>query len=340
MLRTVLPVAACAVGLLLPSVPAQDLLGVNFAGDVFAIDSATGVETRLGAAGVTQLNSLARRSDGRIYSFTSTEMVTLDPTNGAITSRVPLTVTELRAAAFDPADNLFVIVNGFPDSLHRVDPDTGAATFVGDTGFFGLQSLEWFGGTLYGWECGAGAGTGVGLVTIDPQTGVTQDVNPAINGTCDQIQSLVRDGKGGLLGGRDSLWRVDPATGALALIGGRLSDIRGLAPIAPICSLALLAPTPGTVGTANAVPFQCASPNGTVALLVGTIAGAGPAFYCDQARLGFVDPDLLAFGQANGNGDGRFVILPPPPIAGVPLLFQMLDLASCGTSPVQSVTFR
>ena len=108
---------------------------------------------------------------------------------------------------------------------------------VGDTKIFGIQGLDFSPtGTLYGWS----VQSGVGLVTIDPITGLGNDVNPAV-GAMFEIQSLAFDSGGTLFGARDGLFQIDTTTGVAVQIGsGGLGDIRGLALIPEASSTTIL----------------------------------------------------------------------------------------------------
>ena len=65
-----------------------------------------------------------------------------------------------------PAGNLYwtVVGAGFSDHLVRVDPRTGAATWIGDIGEYGLWGIGEVGGNLTGFSSGGR------LVEIDPAT--------------------------------------------------------------------------------------------------------------------------------------------------------------------------
>jgi hypothetical protein len=227
---------AAAVLLLILMYPstlkAAPMIGINFAGDVFAIESSTGAGSPLGSSGLLLLNSLAKNSAGVLYSQGSTNgfdshLVTINPSTGAATLVAPLSISGLRGLAFSPTDVLYGLVNGSLfsdiDSLYRIDTTTGAATLVGLTGFEGIQGLEFSpAGILYGWDIFAG------LLTIDPSTGVATQVDPAGVGSA-LIQTLAFAPDGTLYGAREALFRIDTSTGDTTLVGsGGYSDIRGL----------------------------------------------------------------------------------------------------------------
>jgi hypothetical protein len=131
--------------------------------------------------------------------------------------------TAVRGLAFSPEGTLFAIA-GTADvarPIHTIDPQTGVATLVGSTGLKGVCALAFSpDGTLYGWDIGdvnlAGA---VGLVTLDPLTGLATDVNPAVGDGNELIMSLGFGPDGTLYGAAESLFRVDMGTGELTLVG-------------------------------------------------------------------------------------------------------------------------
>src|SRR5262245_28919222 len=69
---------------------ADPIIGVNFDGDAFLIDSSTGTGTLLGPTGFFFLNSMAKNSSGVIYTQGSldgfsSELLTINPNTGAAT---------------------------------------------------------------------------------------------------------------------------------------------------------------------------------------------------------------------------------------------------------------
>lgn len=109
------------------------------------------------------------------------------------------------------------------DELYRIDPGSGAATFVADLdGYEGVAALDLdeASGVLYGWDSGAG------LITIDPDTGAVADVNPSVAGP--SMTALVVLPDGSLVAGQHTLHAVDPDTGEATEIGGSLNNVRGL----------------------------------------------------------------------------------------------------------------
>jgi len=217
-----------------------EIIGVSWAGNVYSIDETTGSGFLLGASGYDRLNSLAADSSGIIYSASSNALLTIDPITGSGTFVAPISTSNgVRGLAFSPDDVLFAVVDRGspgsigPDSIYTIDVTTGQLTLIGSTGYYGFQGLAFApDGTLYGWEGGHGGGYGIGLVTVDPLTGIVTDVNPSVGGSLGEGQTLdfSFDGDGTLYMASSWLYTVDINTGISTLVGGGgYSDIRGLA---------------------------------------------------------------------------------------------------------------
>ncbi len=224
------------------------LLGVSFDltdSPVVTINEGTGMGALVGPAGFPKLNAMSRDSSGTFYSavddpFTgaSQDLITINPTNGVGTSVATLNfgqvTPDVRGLAFSQNDVLFALNNTGPagglnpDDLYRINAGTGTGALVGATGLTDLQGLAFSStGTLYGWDIT------IGLVTINPLTGMATDVNPNVNGI-GGIQGIAFAQDGKLYGARDSLYEINPATGQFSLIGsGGYSDVRGIAEVPP-----------------------------------------------------------------------------------------------------------
>jgi hypothetical protein len=231
------------VGLCIPSAQAFEFLAVSFdTGVVSRIDALTGSGTVIAPSGFGSLNALAASPAGTFYSVSGSRLVAIDPWTGAGSLMTTLAFssggTDVRALAFSPAGAMFAINDGGnisgvpqPDLLYQIDPLTGQTALVGTTGLRGLQGLDFSPtGTLFWWDIGGGPDSGLGLVRIDPLTGLVTDVNPSIGGLASQVQTLAFGPDGLLYGARDALYTVDRESGALTLIGsGGYEDVRGLA---------------------------------------------------------------------------------------------------------------
>jgi hypothetical protein len=194
----------------------QDMIAVGYARYVYALDSSTGVCDLIGIGMLGQAG-LARDGAGTIWTTGQTNsaggptyyLVRVEPSNGQVT---PMFVTQgFRSLASAPGNSLFGLVNGTPaDLLASIDTTTGQSTTVGSTGLTNLVALVVHQGQLYAWD------TIVGLVTVDPLTGLATDVNPAAGGSDVTWLSVREDGT--LIGGGALLFTIDPATGVTTYV--------------------------------------------------------------------------------------------------------------------------
>lgn len=199
------------------------MIAVSWGGGVYALDSYTGTTTLIGP-GTAGQNAIARddlgglwstsRDSSNVYSLTS-----IDPTTGAATV-VTTNFADLRAMASAGGTLLWGIENSSSDQLVSIDVTTSQKTVIGPTGFSTIQCLATLDGVLYAYD------NNWGLLTIDPTTGAATDVNAALGGNGD-MQWLARRSDGRLVGGDDSVYEIDPATGVDTLIGGSSLNLRG-----------------------------------------------------------------------------------------------------------------
>jgi len=97
--------------------------------------------TEISDLGVAIYNDIAYAPDGTLYGLynNGASLVTFDPTTGAVTPVGPLSVAGIESIAFRPSDGVLfgvgLSVIGAPQNgLYRIDPTTGATTFVGSFG--------------------------------------------------------------------------------------------------------------------------------------------------------------------------------------------------------------
>lgn len=206
----------------------RDLIAVTFGGTAVALDSRTGLGEALGATGRTGHNCTARVGR-QIYTVevvgggTPQRFLNLiDDVTGQATRTVAIT-RDLRGLAPGGSNSLLAITeNGTNDQLVRVSISSGTITVIGSTGFSGLQGLTLHGNTFLAWDVNAG------LVRVDHLTGAATDVNPAVGTGGAGVQFLTSMTDGRLLGGHNSLYLIDPTTGAVTLRGsGQYNDLRG-----------------------------------------------------------------------------------------------------------------
>jgi len=242
-------VASCAFSLCAQSARA-DLFGAEWFGYFYRIDHATAKSQYVGGAPIS-LNSMAMDASGTIYttgreasSPWETYLFTIDPGTGA-TKRGPRT-TSTSALAFSPEGRLFAMrTDSMKNDLYTLDIETGALTLVGYPGVAGIQTLDFSpNGTLYGFDAGYASERGIGLVTIDPITGLATDVDPMVHGNPSEVQSIAFAPDGTLYGASENLYTVDVNSGALTLVGpiqGIQGDIRGMVWIPEPSTLTALA---------------------------------------------------------------------------------------------------
>lgn len=334
--------------LLIPALGAQDMIGVSWSGDVYTIDSATGMGGLVGWSGLSQVNAMARRaSDGKVFvggglRGSKTKLYEIDPATGAATFVVTVQLGSIRGLAFGAGDVLYAINDPSApsigeDVLHTIDLVTGAAPMIGATGYFGVQGLAYGNGKLYAWDCGSGSGFGAGLIEINTSTGAGTDVSGLNGGTCSDVQALTFSPGGVLHGIHDALYTIDTVTGGLSLVGfGGYSDICGCDFVSAGGGLQLTlggsCPGPMTAAVSGATPF------GSVAILRATGTGSvtiPPGNPCAGTVLGLNNTVTLAgTTAANGTGNATFGPVNVPAGACGNFYAQALDISSCATSNV------
>ena len=244
-----------------------DLIAIDFNGTLVEIDKTTGVGVPIGGSGVVNgLNAVASDSTGTFYSAGGTglnvdnDLYTFDLLTGVASSIATLNlgpVVSVRGMAFSPGDTLYALNNGggltstiVDDELYTINPLTGMGTLVGSTGLTAIQAISFSSaGALFGWDIG------LGLLGIDPLTGIATDINVAIGATAN-IQTIAFDTDGTLYGAGDALYTIDTITGMVTLIGsGGYTDVRGM----DFMAVRVVVPEPTTLAL----------------LGVGLLAGAG-----------------------------------------------------------------
>lgn len=323
---------------------AQDLVGINWSGDVFHLDSTTGGGSFVAFSGITDMNAMAVTSTGTIYVAgglgAANQLHALNPQTGQASFVANIGLTSIRGMAMSPSDVLYVVNDEDPpfigeDYLYTLDPVTGVETLIGTTGVFGMQAMSWHNGQLYGWDCGNG-GNGIGLCTIDPNNGSLTDVGAA-GGSCG-VQALASNGT--LFAGQHALNEADTATGELIFIGtGGYNDLRGFEFMDTNCAFFVSGPTPGVAGFQNSVSFQCATPNGQVALAYSFTAGDSPVGVCPGLTVNMGLAQLAGVFSADAAGNGMASSFVSPGLGGRTILYQAVDLAACKKSNLVTYLF-
>ena len=183
--------------------------------------------------------------------MTNDELLTVNPTTGAITSTVgiravtgaPIPIVSLAYDVVTHAlyGNTSVGFGGTTDdTLYRIDPVTGAATFIGTIGFNTVYALGFDqSGTLFGISQNRSA-----LLRISTSTGSGTMVAPVALAAAYDLafrpeddRMFVADSSPGTF----SLYTMNPTTGVSTLVGPYGSSTN-------LVGLAFLTPGPGTVG--------------------------------------------------------------------------------------------
>jgi hypothetical protein len=135
---------------------------------LYRVDPSTAVATSVGPLGIVDTTSLEFGPDGKLYTA-NTSLDTVNPVTGAAT-----TIGHGGAIAYRSSGDLAFLGSRMyltsihdptTDALFRLNPTTGAGTFVGYIGFpnvYGLSTNDNV--TLYGF-------TGNKVIKIDPATG-------------------------------------------------------------------------------------------------------------------------------------------------------------------------
>ncbi|HEU4419998.1 MAG TPA: hypothetical protein VFT55_13780, partial [Planctomycetota bacterium] len=223
-------------------------------------------------------NCLARDDSGVLWSTRRTgptlawvyDLTVIDASSGAATV-IHSNVPDLRGLANAGGTMLWGIVNTVAgsttsiDTLVLIDTSSGTFTTIGTTGLAALQGLTMHQGILYSWDLN------LGLVTIDPTTGLATDPFPAAGAFNGQYLCSHPDGRliVGPGTGAAGLHVVDTTTGLTTLIGPLVgaTDLRGLDPIAnasctlrngtginPVACTCVTLPILGTVWSLDVAP--------------------------------------------------------------------------------------
>ncbi len=256
------PLTALFAAVTLPLIPlaAQELLAVNYNGQVLKIATATGATSVLNPNGVPFANAMAL--DGSTYWATGRQagvsrLFKIDPVTGHTTPSISLGQNDVRGLADgNNTDELFGVVNGTNDvdRLVRIRPSLGLVLPIGGTsGQTGIQALVRDGAQLIAWD------VQVGLCRFDTTTGAAIDLFPATGTGGAQIQFLTVDEQGRLLGGHDQLYEIERTTGIATVVpGSNCLNARGAEP------------RRGTIGTFGVACGDDAVLTATGQALVGT----------------------------------------------------------------------
>lgn len=219
------------------SAEAQDMVGIRwFGGEIYLLDSQTGMGTTAGTAAEDMMDSMARDGMGQFWTMDESDLVLVDPLTGTTTNANTIAqLLHVTALAWDDSANtMYAVEDGGTfttnDSLYSIDFVSLVPTLVGNLGVPGIDGMAMDGaGQLWGWETGAiSSGLGFGLVRINKSTAAVTDVNPAVNGKWIEVHTLTF-GKGKLWGVRHLVHEINQSTGVLSAVGagGGFGDVRG-----------------------------------------------------------------------------------------------------------------
>jgi hypothetical protein len=326
----------------------QAILGIDgLLGDLYSIDTMTGQASYRGSTGLNQWiwTSIAQDSQGRIVAgyvdyitLSRADLYEIDPLTSQVSFIVSTSLIGLAGLAFGPADVLYAVNDRFPgvayspDDLYSVDCNTGAASLVGGIGTTVLTNLAFGQGWLWGYDAV------MGLVQIDPMTGIGADVNPSFRGHVDLAESICF-GPGEVLFLIDyGYWIMDPNSGVPVLAGftnypGYFSGVEFLPGSIPPFTLGTLGQTGGPMG----LEVWGATPNSTIAFL-RALGGGGPTpvasgYPCAGTLLDLnAGLRLAAVAAADAQGHALLGPITVPASAAGTLRLQALDLATCRTS--------
>lgn len=301
---------------------AQDLIATSFQGLTYAIDSRTGVGQSIATNGVS-CNAMARKGSDLWVSEQSGATANrqhhlgrLDEQTGAVTRVFSNIGQDLTGLATTGTFGLILgIVNDAPlDRLVQVHVNTGVVTNLGSTGFPQIQALTLMAGQFYGWDLN------FGLLRIDHLTGQATDVNPTLGNGGADIQFLCAMSDGRLLGGRNSLYEIDPTTGVLTLIGGSgFSDLRG---------------AEERFGWVANFGSACAAARGPANLTVTGIADPGNTLNSLSVNHATNAPGLLCIGLSKAHAGATPLPFDVDPLLGTAgcRVFQSSDITLFGTA--------
>ncbi len=347
------------IGLLMPALTnaalSQEIIGIDLtSGGVLSIDPKSGVASLIGNTGLNHLlagHSLTRDGSGRLiagyvdlFSISWTDLHEIDPQTAQASFLVRIPLGGILGLAFAPGDVLYAINERFPGSslspvdLYTIDLVSGSPTLIGDTGTDSVATLAYGEGSLWTHH------GGLGLMRIDPITGLAVDVNPDFRGPSDFMESLCFSDHGVMYQVDAGLWVQDTLTGVPTFVGplnypGVLGGVEYLpGPTSPF-ALGTLGETGGPMGA----QVWGATPNGTVVLLYALGSG-GPTPVPSGRRCAGTLLDLnatlapLAVLQADAQGHARIGPAFVPAAAAITTHLQALDLATCATSnPAQLI---
>jgi phage tail protein X len=205
-----------------------ELYGTDgFTGDLVKIDITTGNGTTIGNSGTNGLGAAWNANTGVTYLRDFTFLYTVDVNTAALTLVGPSGIG-ITGLTFDNLYTVLYSVDQDNGNVYEVNPATGAATLIGNTGISTpLDVSTASNGVIWGGDINAN------LYTINTTTGAATLVWPTVTG--DGLTSMAFHPVTGKLYivtlGTDQLVEFDVVTGMATTIGGYAGaeDVRGLA---------------------------------------------------------------------------------------------------------------
>ncbi|MCA8968609.1 MAG: hypothetical protein KDC95_02455 [Planctomycetes bacterium] len=209
----------------------QDMVGFNYRGESFSIDSTTGLTQLLMRDPNVFFTDTTRMPDGRLLAtvrrykkwtnrtYLGSDLVEVNETTGAITNYLVNDGVVTQGLAPKGTNGQWFIQERSASYWQLCYVGEGILRYPPLPGE--ITALTLHGGKLYGWSPTAG------LITIDETNRTWSDVNPFVGATA-AIQFLAVRSDGALFGGGNDLYRIDPATGTtqfVASLGNH--DLRG-----------------------------------------------------------------------------------------------------------------
>jgi len=195
--------------------------------NLYSIDLSSGIATRIGATGYSDIEGLSFDANGVLYGYDDTveELVTLNVWTGAATAvgHSGLAVTEV-GLTFDDVGALY-LSNEIPHVLYKLNPHTGASTPVGLMSQ-SVCGLAFQNGVMYG----LGGSSTNNLVSINRTNGVVTPIGPL--GTVTVTDGGIDFDAHGVLWGLDEggrLFTINPANGAATMVANIGNGFEGLA---------------------------------------------------------------------------------------------------------------
>jgi PEP-CTERM motif len=222
---------------------ASTLYGIEYSSGTgfYGVNQTTGAISLIGNTGNTATGDLTSNLTNTIWApdMANDALLTVNPATGAITTSIPIMAATgapipIVSLAWDPVTGVLYgntsvgFGNTTNDALFSINATTGAANFLGVIGYNNVYALGFNNnGTLYGISQASNE-----LLTIDTTTGVGTGV--AGVGLADVYDLAFRPEDDTMFvadSGTESLYTMDPSTGATTLVGpyGSSTNVVGLA---------------------------------------------------------------------------------------------------------------